>query len=53
MLILELFGAGGAVPGGGGTHLEKAYGDVRPLEPPFHALSAVPLRPTFQHVSVL
>ena len=24
-----------------GTHLEKGYGDVRPLRPPFHALSAV------------
>ena len=22
----------------GGTHLEKGYGDVRPLRPPFHAL---------------
>ena len=28
--------------GGGGTHLEKGYGDVQPLRPPFHALSAVP-----------
>ena len=26
----------------GGTHLEKGYGDVRPLRPPFHAVSAVP-----------
>ena len=24
------------------THLEKRYGDVRPLRPPFHALSAIP-----------
>ena len=23
-------------------YLEKGYGDVRPLRPPFHALSAVP-----------
>ena len=27
---------------GGGTHLKKGYGDVRPWRPPFHALSAVP-----------
>ena len=28
---------------GGGTHLEKGYGDVRPLRPsPFHTLSTVP-----------
>ena len=27
---------------GAGIHLEKGYGDVRPLRPPFHALSAVP-----------
>ena len=26
----------------GGTHLENGYGDVRPLRPPFHALSGVP-----------
>ena len=24
------------------THLENGYGDVRPVRPPFHALSAVP-----------
>ena len=26
----------------GGTHLKKGCGDVRPLRPPFHAVSAVP-----------
>ena len=31
----------------GGTHFEKGYGDVRPLRPPFHALSAVPWDPHF------
>ena len=31
----------------GGTHLEKGYGDVQPLRPPFHALSAVPQEPHF------
>ena len=31
----------------GGTHLKKGYGDVRPLRPPFHALSSVPSDPHF------
>ena len=31
----------------GGTHLENGYGGVRPLRPPFHALSAVPYDPHF------
>ena len=46
----------------GDTHLKKGYGDVRPLRPPFHALSEVPyktpisacfssLRPHFQQKS--
>ena len=28
------------IPRGGGTDLEKGYGDVRPWRPPFHASSA-------------
>ena len=32
--------------GGGGTHLEKVYKDVRSLTP-FHTISAVPLDPHF------
>ena len=30
----------GVYPGGGGTNLERGYGDVRPLRPPFHASPA-------------
>ena len=31
----------------GSTHLEKGYGDLQPLRPPFHGLSAVPRDPHF------
>ena len=37
----------------GGTHLEKGYRDVRPLRPPFHALSQQFPKTPFQHVWVL
>ena len=29
------------IPGGGGTDLERGYGDVRPWRPPFHASPVV------------
>ena len=32
-------------PGGGGTDLEKGYGDVWPRRPPFHASLVVPMVP--------
>ena len=33
-------GAHGCLSGGGGTDLERGYGDVRPWRPPFHASPA-------------
>ena len=36
--------------GPGGTHLEKGYGDVRPLRPPFSRSLSSSLKPPFQHV---
>ena len=32
--------AGSMHPGGGGAHIERGYGDVRPWRPPFHASPA-------------
>ena len=35
-----MIGATRSKPGGGGTDLERGYGDVRPWRPPFHASPA-------------